>query len=550
MDKRIFSAFLVSIVVALLYQHFVMRPMYEEQKKEQQQAAEQQSVASNDGQVVPAQQQTPSTVQPAAPQPAQTAQAVLGKDGYTWPEYAQEQEIVLENDEVYAVFTNIGACLKSMTLKQSKRGDVSLVTAQNYRVQPYYIDLGDASVSQNVPVYTTRQIAGNVIEFTRETDAYREEKVVTLQAGSYQIDVEYTITARDETVFLADGIGFTLGSINKVNDDDKREDLVASAYLDEKKGELKTQKLKGEKSVTHITGDILWGSIKNKYYTLISKPDRKFTTLSVKMLNPTGQENVSYLRSGQVQVGAGKSVTFNFLTYAGPQLLKNLVPFKSDFEKTMYFTGFFGPINLFLIKSLNMLYAFTRNYGIAIILLTIIIKLIFYPLTRKSFKSMKKMQELQPKMNIIKEKYKDDQNKMQQEIMALYKREKVNPLGGCLPMLIQLPIFFGLYRTLYNAYELIDAKFLWISSLSEPDQLFTIAWGGSSFPLNILPLIMGVTMFVQQKMSSADPQQQKMMMFMPIIFTFILYNLPSGLVLYWTLSNVLSIVQQHYVKTT
>ncbi len=545
MDKRFFSALLLSCIVVLLYNHFVMRPMYEKQQQAQTQ------IVSNDGQIAP---QTTATqanqpVQTQAQQNIPTTSAISTASLLEWKQYDKEQETVLENDRVKAVFSNVGACLKSFAVKQPERPDVELVTPHSYQIQPYYMDITGASADSEVPIFQVQQVSDNIIKYTRQTASFREEKVLTLVPDSFQIDVSYTITALNDPVFLSQGIGFSLGSIEKVSQEDRREQLTASMYLNLNKGELESVKLNGKKSVTQKTGDIIWSSIKNKYFVLISKPDKENSLLDVSLLDEEQKTNVTYIRSGQQQIAKGTSATFRYLTYFGPQLLKNLVPYKSDFEKSMYFTGWFGPINLLLIKSLNGLYAFCRNYGIAIILLTIIIKLLFYPLTHKSFKSMKKMQELQPKMAVLKEKFKDDPQKMQQETMALYKREKVNPLGGCLPMLIQLPIFFGLYRTLYNAYELTDASFLWISSLSEPDKLFMFSWGGAEYPINILPLLMGITMFVQQKMSSADPQQQKMMMFMPVIFTFILYKLPSGLVLYWTLSNLLSILQQHYVKT-
>ncbi|MDX9703709.1 MAG: membrane protein insertase YidC [Candidatus Auribacterota bacterium] len=546
MDKRLFSAFLVSIVVALLYQHFVMRPLHENQ---QQPSAGMETIASNDGHIA-----LPDTaVRQDEPAPAQknipAVSPISSDTALIWQNFDQEQETVLENDKVKAVFTNIGACLKSLTVKHNDRDDIMLVSPMHYSVQPFYIDAAGLHSQSGVPVYQVNMPAEDTLTFTRSTGSFIEEKIITLNADSYQFDVSYKITALDGTVFLSDGIGFSLGTIQKVSKADKQEALSSSMYLDIKKGELETFNLRGEKSVARHTGDIVWASVKNKYFVLICKPSRKGAVLDIRPLGSITDSNATYLRSAQQPVAQGQTAEFQFFAYCGPQLLKYLTPYKSDFEKTMYFTGWFGPINLFLIKSLNILNSFCRNYGLAIILLTIIIKIIFYPLTHKSFQSMKKMQELQPKMAVLKEKYKDDQQRLQKETMALYKREKVNPLGGCLPMLIQLPIFFGLYRTLYNAYELIDARFLWITSLAEPDKMFMIPWGGSSFPLNVLPLVMGVTMFYQQKMSTADPQQQKMMMFMPVIFTFILYNLPSGLVLYWTLSNVLSILQQHYVKT-
>jgi YidC/Oxa1 family membrane protein insertase len=204
-----------------------------------------------------------------------------------------------------------------------------------------------------------------------------------------------------------------------------------------------------------------------------------------------------------------------------------------------------------LILELNLSNRLTHNYGIDIILLTILIKIIFYPLSVKSYKSMKEMQKMQPIISKLKEKYKDDKQKLNQEMMDLYKKKGINPMGGCLPMIIQIPVFFALYKALSGAIELRHAPFmLWINDLSAPEDLFSFSIAGYSLPIRILPLVMGVTQVIQQKMTptSADPIQEKMMLFMPIFFTFLFWGFPSGLVLYWLVNNVISIAQQYYIN--
>jgi YidC/Oxa1 family membrane protein insertase len=189
----------------------------------------------------------------------------------------------------------------------------------------------------------------------------------------------------------------------------------------------------------------------------------------------------------------------------------------------------------------------TRNYGIDIILLTILIKVLFYPLTKKSMASMKKMQDLQPIMAKLKEKYKDDAQRLNQETMNLYKTYKINPVSGCLPMLLQIPVFIALYKGLLVTIELRHAPFfLWINDLSAPEHLWDIAVAGYTIPIRLLPLLMGISMFVQQKMTptTGDPNQQKIMLLMPVIFTFMFWGFPTGLVIYWLANNVLSIGQQ------
>jgi len=204
---------------------------------------------------------------------------------------------------------------------------------------------------------------------------------------------------------------------------------------------------------------------------------------------------------------------------------------------------------------MNLFYSVIPNYGVAIIILTIMVKLILWPLGTKSYKSMSEMKKLQPLMKEIREKYKNDKKRMNEEVMGLYRTYKINPLGGCLPMIVQLPVFFALYRMLYEAIELRHAPFfLWIDDLSAPDRLFrfgfSIPFMEPPYGIPVLTLIMGATMLLQQKMSPpmGDATQAKMMMFMPIVFTVIFINFSSGLVLYWLINNILSIAQQYYTQ--
>lgn len=201
--------------------------------------------------------------------------------------------------------------------------------------------------------------------------------------------------------------------------------------------------------------------------------------------------------------------------------------------------GFFAVLAVPILRGLQFIHKYIPNYGIAIILLTILIRLITFPLQYKSFKSMKKMQQIQPELNKIKEKYKDEPQKMQKETMDLFKKAGANPLSGCLPLLLQMPFFFAIYRVLYSAVELVGAPFYgWIHDLSIQD------------PFYVLPILMGIAMLAQQKLTpqtTVDPTQQKIMMFMPVIFAFIMKSLPAGLVLYIFVSTVVGVAQQAIV---
>ncbi len=243
---------------------------------------------------------------------------------------------------------------------------------------------------------------------------------------------------------------------------------------------------------------------------------------------------------------------FSGKLFFGPKQTDVLKGLNIGAEKIIDF-GWFDIIAKPLILFMNFTYRFTHNYGIDIIILTILIKIIFYPLSVKSYKSMKEMQKLQPQVMKLKEKYKNDKQKLNQEMMGLYKARGVNPMGGCLPMIIQIPVFFALYKALSGAIELRHAHFLWwINDLSAPEDLFSFVIPGIGFtvPIRILPLVMGITQVIQQKMTptSADPLQEKMMLFMPIFFTFLFWGFPAGLVLYWLVNNVISIGQQYYIN--
>jgi len=212
--------------------------------------------------------------------------------------------------------------------------------------------------------------------------------------------------------------------------------------------------------------------------------------------------------------------------------------------------GWFHFIARPLVSLLRFLHAFTGNYGLDIILLTLLVKLVFFPLSNKSYKSMSEMRKLQPQLEHLRVQYPDDRQQLNKEMMELYRRHKINPLGGCLPMVVQLPVFIGLYQAFMHAIELRQAPFFgWIQDLSQPDRLGGIALPFIEPPgIPVLTLLMGGTMFLQQAMTpvGGDPMQQKMMMFMPLIFTVMFVNFPSGLVLYWLVNNVLSIAQQYW----
>ncbi len=255
-----------------------------------------------------------------------------------------------------------------------------------------------------------------------------------------------------------------------------------------------------------------------------------------------------------LDLAPGNTSSYDFDFYYGPKEQNDLEKAGHHLEKAIdlgWFTFLAKPL-AFLLR---LFYSWVHNYGVAIILVTILIKIVLWPLTAKSYRSMKAMQKLQPKVAKLREKYADDKETMNKEVMRLYKTFKVNPFGGCLPLLLQIPFFIAFYRVLDYALELRGAPFmLWINDLSAPDRLGSFA---VKIPLMDLPtgipvltLLMGASMFWQQKMTPTmgDPTQAKIMLLMPVIFTFILINMPAGLVLYWFVNNILSIGQQKLIN--
>lgn len=315
--------------------------------------------------------------------------------------------------------------------------------------------------------------------------------------------------------------------------------------------------------VYHSEGDpVNWVAAHNRFFALAAIPATPAAeAVARKVMLPLGEKEpaknegfeAALVFRGQT-LEPGAAVAHPITLYAGPKEYNGLArlaeQMKNDLDHLMKFNGFFGFFSKLLLLSMNGLHdALKIPYGLAIIVITIIIKLLFWPLTKASTRSMKRLSELQPEMNKIREKYKDDPQKMNRKMMEFMKEHKVSPLGGCLPMLIQIPVFFGFYFMIQSAIELRGASFLWAWDLSVPDTVATLA----GFPINPLPLIMGATMFWQAKLTppspGMDPTQQKIMQYMPLIFLFVLYNMSSGLTLYWTVQNILTIVQTKITKT-
>ncbi|MDB6058851.1 MAG: Membrane protein insertase YidC [Verrucomicrobiales bacterium] len=313
-------------------------------------------------------------------------------------------------------------------------------------------------------------------------------------------------------------------------------------------------------------GNVDWTAVHNQFFTLAAIPEQpalqvrihkyelpriETTNAAASTLN-SGYETALFYAPTNLPANGAIERTYTF--YAGPKEYNRLAQygqkFNNNLDLIMGFSGFFGFFSKLLLLSMNGLNAIGLQYGLCIIAITVILKVLFWPLTHASTKSAKRMQALMPQIKVIQDKYKDDAVKKNQKTMEFYKEHRVNPLGGCLPMLLQIPVFIGFYWMLRSAIELRGVHFLWACDLSQPDTIGHIA----GFPVNIMPLIMGVTMLWQSHLTppspGMDPSQQKIMRYMPLMFMFILYKMSAGLTLYWTINNLLTIAQTKLTKAT
>lgn len=289
-----------------------------------------------------------------------------------------------------------------------------------------------------------------------------------------------------------------------------------------------------------------WIAIGDRYFMGAIISDNAVASAKSRVYSVTGGEGEP-VEAIETELQSRQAGEASFELFVGPKHYSLLQRVGFKLERAVDF-GFFSFLSLPLLMTMNFFYSIIGNYGLAIVLLTLAIKLLFLPLTSVSFRSMKAMQEIQPEIKALRERIKDP-TELNQEMMGLYKKRGVNPMGGCLPMFIQIPVFFGLYSALLHATELRHAPFaLWVTDLSAPEALHIFG-----LPVPILILIMGVSMFLQQHLnpSAMDPQQKRIFMFMPVMFTvmFVIFPFPSGLVLYWLTSNLISIVQQIYLRS-
>ena len=564
-QKRLFIAIILSIVVIVGWNFFFVDT---ENINNQQAPVDGGTSMSVDKEK---QGPAPSDFNPdngtGASQPSGIIGTAINQADYIKPEVLADYRTLSISTPFYDIhISEKQAAVTSLTLK-NYREEVGMDSPQKQMVPPqlntdlFALDLEGKSIP-GLGEAVFRAETENT-----ELNISDEEKKITFSWTSAQgIVVEKIFTFSPSTyligyeIVLKNGSGMPIKDSLEillpffVNKDDSAASRFGSygpiAFVDAKLIEVKPGKIEDKNS---FQGTIDWVGTTERYFMTnlvprIPSPD------AVWKLAYSGDMVSSLYIQSMARLDPGKQIAYAFDCYIGPKSLKVLSSFDNNLKKAVNF-GWFDLLAKPCLIGMNLIHDIIPNYGVAIIILTILIKIVFWPLGTKSYKSMGDMKKLQPLMMEIREKYKHDKQKMNQEVMALYKTYKVNPMSGCLPMLVQMPIFFALYRMLYQAIELRHAPFAgWIHDLSAPDRLFafdfSIPFMQAPYGIPVLTIIMGATMFLQQKMSpsTGDPTQAKMMMLMPLFMTVIFVNFPAGLVLYWLVNNVLSIGQQYYIQ--
>ena len=444
---------------------------------------------------------------------------------------AKGKEIIVETDKILASLSTLGGGINGWSIKE-KGSWISLLLEEQtaapldfYKEAIFTVNKGKLILDESYPegkiIFTYNPPDGDI----SISKAYKFKK------DSYLIELDIKVINKSGAEKRIET--FTLGWEAGVGPEDvamkKGRGVQGIKPLVFHEGKLvKKIKIK-EKESKEYTGEIKWIGVDNSYFLIALIPEENiFSKANIKKEEIIPQVKLS--TSLNLKPGEIKDIKVHM--YLGPKEYERLKKAGKNLEETVEF-GFFGSIGKGVLFILKFFYKITGNFGWSIVFLTMVLQIILLPLTMKSFKSMQSLKKIQPQINMLREQYKEDPKRLNVEMMSLYKTRKVNPFGGCLPMILQIPVFWALFTTLRNTVELRYAPFIfWIKDLSSYD------------PLYILPVLMGIVMFLQQKMTTTDPQQAKMVVFMPVIFVVLFLKFPSGLVLYWFINNIFNLSMQ------
>ena len=532
----------------------------------------------------------PATEAPAAEAaPVEAPAAVAEPAAPAVPAEPAQPEVTVElaNDVARYVLTSKGAAIKSAAMIAKDEADETRLryplSAENID-QPVIFDFSDRACGafSGVPGFaadadfTLKSSDDKTVVFERTVGGLTLVRTITL-GDDYQLTIANEWRNGGAAAADLKGLAVQAGWMGDLpGETDARMPTLGADTLIGSKVEFWAGKFekwfpKHDEGIVQAReipledSDADWLAIKNKYFAQLVRPLEEgqgakvsvsarrgapiatrtmfiFPSTAYPFADITGE-----LSFEDATLAPGETKAMELTVYVGPKVYETLAAYGGH-EEDILQLGFWRVIGIWILKLMVWFrdVIWPHNYGLSIILLTLVIRLIFWPLNRKSMQSTQRMQEVQPLLTAVREKYKADPQRQQQEMMRIYKEHKINPMGGCLPMLIQIPVFFALFVVLRGAIELRFSSFLWIRDLSTPENLFLDQIG---FGINILPIFMGVTMWWQQRMTPAsDAQQQKMMMMMPILFTVLFYSFPSGLSLYWSMNQVMMIVQLAWMR--
>lgn len=460
-----------------------------------------------------------------------------------------EKIIEIETDKYVVTLSSIGGCIKSIRLKEysssANAKGFDLIDITNLRDGIFNIDSLGAYKISGVN-FNCEQKAGEVT-FTADIGGKIELiKKYIFHNSLYAIDLELYVKNTADSQLKTSCIINTGSHIGVDSPVDKRyiQAVVEVGGKVKRSGGSKGDGL-------FIKGNIGYAGLQNRYFSVIVKNNIPTEGVIVKKLN---DENVSSaIKVSEFAVLPRSAASYKFSLYAGPTDKKTMEQYSLSSAANY---GVLGGVSDILLAGLKLFHKVFRNWGIAVILLSILVNIVLFPLSRKSYESMKKMQHIQPHMDKLREEHKGNPSKLNKEMMELYKKYDVNPMGGCLPLLLQIPIFIALYQALMKSLELRGSGFLWVKDLSMPDAVpipFSLPIIGNT--INVLPILMTIGMVFQQKFSTPkgaaqsaqQKQQQQMMIIMPVVFLFVMYSFPSGLVLYWLINTILTMFEQRAI---
>lgn len=425
------------------------------------------------------------------------------------------------------------------------RAAISEVVFNEYQAFKFPLVMGFAM--DNKLIFKKSKISSNVASFLYADKEKEISKNFIFSKDKYHIILEINVQNLSNANIDVK-LPVILGSLDSVGDSEAARFRDFTVSLPEKLLHPNIHK-------DQIFNQFNFLGLRDRYFCAIIEAPQENYSGYIKKID--AKNSIIGLASKVFVVNPGQSIKQSFQIYLGPQQIKLISEINPAWAGIVHF-GTFDFISQLLLQLLDILYNFGHSWGLAIIILSILIYVALYPLSIKQMRSMKEMQALQPRIEELRKAYKDNPQKLNVAVMALYKEHKVNPLGGCLPLILQMPIFFALYQALMRSVELKGASFLWIKDLSEPDKLFHFPFSlpilGGDF--NVLPILMMIGMFIQQKLSmsassaASGDQQKLMLIIMPIMFGVIFYNMPSGLVLYWFVNSTLMLVNQIKIAKT